>query len=237
VAASTDSFRAGKRLWNPADDETLRRRYPHTRTSTLAQQLRRSLSSVYVRAAGLGLHKSAAYLASPDACRLRRVGDEHPGKATQYRKGNVPLNKGLRRPGWSPGRMRETQFKKGSRSGKAAQHWMPIGSTRLIDGYVYVKVADVPSVPYTVNWLPLHILEWERVNGPLPAGSVLVFRNHERMDIRLANLECITRRELMARNTVHNLPKPLAQAVQLLGALNRQLRRRTRDGKHDRRTA
>jgi hypothetical protein len=32
----------------------------------------------------------------------------------------------------------------------------------------------------------------------------------------------------MARNTVQNLPKPLTQAIQLLGALTRQIRRRTR---------
>ena len=37
---------------------------------------------------------------------------------------------------------------------------MPIGSTRLMDGYVYFKVADVPNVPYTVNWLPLSVTDW-----------------------------------------------------------------------------
>ena len=94
---------------------------------------------------------------------------------------------------------------------------MPIGSTRLVDGYVYVKVADVPNVPYTVNWLPLHILEWERVHGPLPAGHCLWFTDGDRLHVDVANLELITRRELMARNTVHNLPAPLAEAVQLLG--------------------
>jgi len=56
---------------------------------------------------------------------------------------------------------------------------------------------------------------------------VVIFRNADHADIRLENLELITRRELMLRNSVHNLPKPLAQAVQLLGALNRQIRRRT----------
>jgi len=220
-----DQYRAGKRLWSPADDATLRRVYPHVPTSTLARQLRRSDAAIAQRAKNLGLKKSAAYLASPAACRLRR-GDE-VGAAFRFPKGHVPANKGTRRPGWSAGRMRETQFKKGARSGKAAAHWMPIGSTRLVDGYVYVKVADVPNVPYTVNWLPLHRLEWERVHGPLPAGHCLWFTDGDRLHVDVANLELHTRAENMARNSVHTLPKPLAQAVLLLGALERQLRRRT----------
>jgi hypothetical protein len=47
-----------------------------------------------VRAHALGLEKTEAYRASPAACRLRRVGSEHPGRATQYPKGHVPANKG-----------------------------------------------------------------------------------------------------------------------------------------------
>jgi hypothetical protein len=76
---------------------------------------------------------------------------------------------------------------------------------------------------------------WEAANGPLPAGHAIAFKNGDKTDIRLENLECIARRELMARNTVHNLPKPLAQAIQLLGALNRQIntKEKQNDEKHD----
>lgn len=88
-------------------------------------------------------------------------------------------------------------------------------------------MSDVPNVPYTVNWKAEHVLIWMAARGAVPAGHAVVFRNGDKADIRLENLECIARRALMARNSVHNLPKPLAQAVQLLGALNRQIRRRT----------
>lgn len=224
--ASVDRYRAGKRLWSAADDRALRRLYPDTPTQALARQLRRSLSATYMRARILGVAKSAAYRLSPHACRLRR--GDNVGARFRYPKGHVPANKGLRRPGWSPGRMRETQFKKGTLNGHAAAHLMPIGSTRLVDGYVYVKVAAVTNVPYTVNWLPLHILEWERVNGPLPAGHCLWFTNGDRTDVRLDNLELHTRAENMRRNSIHNLPAPLAETIQLLGALNRQIRRKAK---------
>jgi hypothetical protein len=95
------------------------------------------------------------------------------------------------------------------------------------DAALYVKVADVPNVPHMVNWLPLHILEWERAHGPLPAGHCLSFKDGDRRHVDLANLELRTRADNMRRNSVHNLPKALAQTVQLLGALTRQINRRT----------
>lgn len=224
---TSDRFRAGKRLWSAADDRTLREIYPDTATTVVAQRLRRSLTATYGRARLLGLSKSAAYLASPDACRLRR--GDNVGAAFRYPKGHVPANKGTRRPGWAPGRMRETQFKRGTLNGHAAAHLMPIGSTRLIDGYVYVKVAAVPNVPHTVNWLPLHVIEWERVHGRMPAGHCLWFKDGDRLHVDLENLELRTRAENMRRNSIHHLPKPLAETIQLLGALNRQIRRRTQN--------
>lgn len=218
-----DRFRAGKRLWSDADDAALRARYPHEPTGDLARSLRRTVTAVYQRARINGLVKSAAYLASPAACRLRR--GDHVGAQTRFRRGNVPLNKGLRRPGWAPGRMRETQFKRGQRSGIAVTLWKPIGTERLSkDGYLERKINN--DLPLQRRWRAVHLILWESANGPLPSGHAIAFRNGDKTDIRLDNLECITRAALMARNTVHNLPKPLAQTIQLMGALNRQIRRK-----------
>lgn len=209
----------------------MRKRYPHDPTPAIARALRRTIYSIYGRADKLELTKSATYLASPSACRLRR--GNNVGAAFRFQKGHVPANKGLRRPGWSAGRMKETQFKKGYR-----QRWRPVGSTRLVDGYVYRKVSDTPNVSWTKNWKPDHVLAWTSAHGSIPAGHALAFKNGDRTDIRLDNLECISRRELMTRNSVHNLPKPLAKTIQLLGALNHQICRRTRsDEKQNPRSA
>jgi hypothetical protein len=225
TAQTGDRFRAGKRLWDPADDAILRARYPHESSATIAKDLRRSLPAIYVRAQALGLKKSAAWLASDASSRIRR--GNHGGVAFQFKKGQVPFNKGLRRPGWSPGRMRETQFKPGVRRGIAVRLYKPIGTERVSkDGYLERKIND--DLPLQRRWRFVHLILWESVHGPLPRGHAVVFRNGDKTDIRLDNLECITRRALMARNTVHNLPAPLAQTVQLLGALTRQIRRRTK---------
>ena len=217
----TARYLAGKRLWEPEDDAQLAARYPHERTDAIAADLRRTLTAVYGRAGKLGLEKSAEYLASPPACRLRR-GDE-VGKAYRWPPGHEPANKGLRRPGWARGRMKETWFQKGERRGRAALVYKPIGSERVSkDGYLERKVSE--DLPFQRRWRFVHVLVWEAAHGPVPPAHAGAFRNGNRRDVRLENLEIISRRELMRRNTVHNLPAPLAQAVQLLGALNRRIR-------------
>lgn len=216
-----------RRPWSADDDALIRALYPDTPTAELARRLNRSLSSVYQRSQTLGLHKSAAYLASPAAGRT----NGRQGIGTRFEKGHAPANKGLRRPGYAPGRMRETQFKPGQRGSR----WMPIGSTRVVGGYEYTKTSDIRStkggrgfVPWTRNWQPTHVLLWEAKHGPLPKGHAVAFKNGDKRDIRLDNLELITRGDLMRRNTLHNLPKPLAQTYQLIGALNRKINRKAR---------
>ena len=234
TAVSGDRFRAGKRLWNPEDDSLLVARYPHESTAAVARALRRTPCAIYARAGILGLAKSAEYLASPEACRLRRR--DNVGAPYRFKKGHVPANKGLRRPGWAPGRMKETQFKKGERNGVAVRLCRPIGAERISkDGYLQRKVND--DLPLQARWRAVHVLLWEATHGPLPRGHAITFSNGNRRDIRLDNLVSVTRRELMARNTVHNLPAPLAQTIQLLGALNRQIRRRGSHEEQDRRPA
>lgn len=52
--------------------DVLRTLYPKISTKHLARSLGRTESAIYGKAAGMGLRKSAEYLASADACRLRR---------------------------------------------------------------------------------------------------------------------------------------------------------------------
>lgn len=214
-----------RRAWTAVDDAELRELYPHVQTAKLVEVLRRTVTALYGRAQLLGVEKSAEYLASDDACRLRR-GDE-VGRPHRFPKGHVPANKGLKRPaGWSPGRMRETQFKKGVSLNK-----MPIGSTRPIKGgYLLLKVAEVPNVPYYVNWKLLHVINWERANGkPMPPKHCLRFRDGNVQNCDPSNLELISMRENAARNHHRHLPEPLKRAIYAKGALNRRIHRMERD--------
>lgn len=215
-------------VWSEEEAQQLRALYPDTRTDQIAAALGRTVQQIYAKADGLGLKKSAAYLASPDACRLRRGGGI--GTATRFQPGQVAHNKGKTMQ--TVGRMAETQFKPGHRGGRALENYQPIGAERISkDGYRQRKIND--DLPIYKRWRAVHILLWEAEHGPLPAGHALAFRNGDKADMRLDNLELLLRRELMARNTVHNYPKPVAELMQLRGALVRQINaRKKRDERH-----
>ena len=217
-----------RRRWSDADLVQLCALYPDTPTLQLARKLKRTITAVYATARALGITKSAAYLASPAGCRLRR--GDNIGVAYQFKKGHVPANKGLRRPGWARGRMVETQFKKGGFPVNRDPDFYVLGALRVnTDGYIDMRVSFDKGGK---GWRALHRILWEDAHGSVPRGHVVIFKNRDKLDVALDNLELITFAENMRRNTIHNLPAPLRDTIQLLG----QLRRRINE-KQDRRSA
>lgn len=104
-----------------------------------------------------------------------------------FKAGRVPFNKGQKGlGGWEP-----TQFKKGNRP----HNYKPVGTERVNgEGYVDVKVAD-PS-----KWRSKHIIVWERENGNVPQGHVVIFGDGDRSNIVLENLILISRKQLVVLN-------------------------------------
>lgn len=218
----------GRHQWTAAEDALLRRRYPDEQAAAIARDMGFRVSQVHQRAAKLGLHKSEAFKESDRSGRIAR-GRQHPNMiAHRFPKGHVPANKGLRRPGWAPGRMGETQFKKGQLSGRAREVVQPIGAERLNkDGILQRKVNN--DLPFQRRWKAVHTIVWEAARGPVPRGHVVVFRDHNRRNFDLANLELVSWQENMRRNSYHNrYPKEVARLIQLKGALNRKINRKTR---------
>ena len=207
------------RHWTKEHLEKLASWYPHVSTAEIAERLGSSLSRVYCKAHKLGLKKSADYMAR----QLEKCGEEiaRLGKDTRFKPRLTPWNKGLEGIG---GGGSETQFKKGEISGRARELMKPLGSERIsVEGYLERKIDDTPGLQWNRQWERVHKILWESAHGPVPKGHVVVFKNGDKMDIRLDNLECITRVELMGRNTYHNYGKEIAQLVQLRGAISRKI--------------
>lgn len=206
--------------WTKAQLALLRKLYPNTPTRDVAKACAHSLGSTYRQVAKLALKKSPEFLASPESGRLEH--HLYRGEASRFKKGHVPMNKGLRRPGWSRGRMAETQFKKGEKP----HTWQPIG-TEVVrkDGYIWIKVSD-DAKPARRNWKSKHQAIWEAANGPVPPGHMVGFKDGDNRNFALDNLELVSRAERLRRNSVHNLPPELVQVVQLRGAIHRQINKR-----------
>ncbi|MGH8373260.1 MAG: HNH endonuclease signature motif containing protein [Gammaproteobacteria bacterium] len=217
-----------RKVWAPAELKKLRKLYPDTKTDKLVDIFGCSVRSIYRQAKTHGITKSAAYLATPDACRLRR--GEHVGKQFWFPKGHVPANKGLRRPGYARGRMRETQFKKGAKP----QTWKPIG-TEVVDAYGYLKrkVRDGMK-PAVYNWDFVHRLLWTEHHGPVPKGHIVAFKDGNKTNIVIENLELRSHGQNMRHNSIHNLPPELRQVIQLTGAVRAHVTRRQRREEQDR---
>lgn len=205
--------------WTPTEVEMLTRLYADTPTAELASLFGRPAHSVFGKARSLGLSKSSDFFESAASGRLRR--GENVGKATRFQKGHVPANKGLRRPGFSPGRMGEGQFRKGEKP----KNWKPVGSERIFGGYLQRKMTDTGYPPR--DWKFVHRLVWEAANGPIPSGHVVIFKDGNRSNVALPNLELVNRAELGRKNVIWNrYPRELAETICLAGALKRKINRR-----------
>lgn len=191
--------------------------YAEMESKPLAAMLGRSPKTIAQVARKYGVYKSAAFIATH--------------KCGRFDRGDQPWNKGKKLPNWTRGRMAETQFKKGSRTGAAALNWRPVGTIREDpEGYMRIKIREWKSgdrfgFGNPEIWPFLHRHNWVKEKGPIPAGHVVVLRDGDKKNCAVGNLELITRSALMARNTIHNLPGPLKNLIQLNGILKRKIRR------------
>lgn len=203
---------AGK-PWTNGDDAVLRTLYADTPSHQLTAILGRTDRSIYSRAKLLGLQKSAEYLAGPHAARLT----SEAGKETRFQKGHSTWNAGLK--GWKAGgRSPDTQFKPGGRP----HTWRPIGSERISkDGYLQRKVTDTGYPPR--DWVGVHILQWREHRGEIPPGHIVVFRDRNKHNLKLDNLELISRAENCRRNSIHRYPPELKAGMRTLARLKRAI--------------
>ncbi len=210
----------GRRCWTKAEDRELRRLYANTPLRELKARFKCPERRIYNRAHRLGLTKKRECIKEQG-----RRNSMHPrAVGHRFAQGHVPANKGLRRPGYARGRMRETMFKPGHKP----QTWKPIG-TEVVDGdgYRKVKVTD-DRMPVRRNWRHAHVMLWETLHGPVPAGYAVAFVNGDKTDIRIENLHLVCRAEIMRQNTIHNLPEPLKEIIHIRAGLVRRINHQRR---------
>lgn len=201
-------------------NDIIRQRYPFEPTKKIADDLGLSEGSVYNRAYAMGIKKDPVYLRST----------QYPpgylgGKATQFKKGTIPPNKGQKMSKEVYDKVAHTMFKKGT----IPPNTQPIGTIhqRKDTGgkmYLYIKLADS-------KWQLLNRYTWEMHNGPIPKGMVVVYKDGDYMNNDINNLLMITMKENMARNTIQRLPKELQQVMRLKCKLIKKINNGTKQTK------
>ena len=210
--------RRDKHLWTADEEAMLSARYPHENTVTLAAELGLHHRKVHSKAARMGLKKTPEYLREQLAAAGRKV--QPFGSATRFGVGFPPWNKGLK--GLNIGGT-ASRFKPGNRP----HTWVPVGTERVVeDGVLERKVTD--DGPARHHWRPVHRIVWEAAHGPMPKGHVIRFRDGDKRNFALDNLHLVTRAELLAENSVHNLPENLKDLIRTKGRLTRLINDHTR---------
>jgi len=206
-----------KRFWTPEEIEILRQFYPNTRTEDLAQIMGVKVSRLYNKALEIGLKKSEAYMKAEMERQAERM--RNMDGSSRFQPGHKTWNKGTK--GIHLGG-KETQFKKGN----LPHNHKPIGHERINrDGYLERKVADEFGPLKRFNFRAVHRILWEEAHGPIPKDHVVVFKNKDKLDVRLENLEMISMRENAIRNGKARFPPEVRAAIQAKAVLTRRINR------------
>ncbi|MDD4217470.1 MAG: HNH endonuclease signature motif containing protein [Bacteroidales bacterium] len=189
-------------VWHGERLNTLIKFYPETKNTELAVML--GVSEYAIRMAGFKfkLKKSDDYL-------------KHARKKTQFRKGNIPANKGQKMPSELRAKVEHTFFKKGH----TPFNYRPVGSERVtVDGYVEVKTND-PNI-----WALKHRRVWETNHGKIAKGFNVQFKDKNRQNCDISNLYIIKRDKQILQNSIMRYAPELRKSMKLISKLNRKIK-------------
>lgn len=212
----------GSPHWTTTELQSLASLYPDTSNAVLSRVFNRPARAIGLKARSMGLKKSAKFMAY---------------ESGRIRPGQTPWNKGVKGSTGTQAGCLATQFRPG-RDPSEARNYRPIGSLRITkDGYLEQKTTDDQSVYPARRWVAMHRIVWERENGQVPPGHIVVFRQGMLTTdtdlITVDRLECITRAENMRRNTYHRYGKEVAQLIQLRGVITRKIREKEKELEHE----
>ena len=195
-----------RKFWTHEQEQIVRDHYADSSPQQMNKLLNGEfdIRQIAHKAKIIGIRKSAAY--------KQIYGLSENGQFLPHRD---PPNKGKHfRAG---GRSAETRFK----PGQVPANWKPVGSTRItVDGYLEIKTEEGMH-----KWRLLHREVWKQHHGKYPPpGTALIFKDGNKLNCRdISNLELVTRKQLMQRNTVHNLPESLKEVVRLRASIIRRI--------------
>ena len=217
-----DKASNGKRYWSPVEISYLKSNYEHTRNSELSKIMGRSTRQLYYMANRLKLHKSKAIIA--DMAREKAIDPDFPFRQHIFKKGQVAYNKGLKQADYMSAeaieRTKKTRFQKGHKPANMTEIGTKIKDT---DGYEIIKVANPSTWEYTHRYL------WKQHNGDIPKDHIVRFKDGDKTHITIDNLELISLKENMMKNSIQRYPEELRNTILYLGSLNRRLNKKLKE--------
>ncbi len=217
-----------RHIYTEVEDKLIMELYPKNPTELIAEKLNVTIYSVYARANLLGVKKDATYLLNQNKILGKRLAASDLGH--RFEKGIIPVNKGKKQTEYmSPEgieRTKNTRFKKGQ-TATHLQHFKDRMITKRFDSkiqrpYWWIRISKRV-------WKMYHVEVWERDNGPVSKGNIIVFKDGNSLNCIIENLECITLAENMRRNTIQRYPEELKSTFRLIGKLKKKIENAQQD--------
>lgn len=206
-----------RQFWTDEELKILTELYPKTTAKDIAERLNKKEGSVYYKAFVLGLKKDEDFKRETS----RQMALKN-GSNSRFKKGLIPFNKGKKIEEYLPPekieKLKKTSFKKGN----IPHNTKYDGYERISkDGYVEVRVA--PG-----KFVLKHRLIWEEHFGSIPKGKIIIFKDGDKTNLDISNLEMIDREENAIRN--NNLPG-YPRELQKVDYLRVKLKNKIKNGK------
>lgn len=164
-----------RKIWTESDETFLKENYGPMTAIEIGKILNLSRSSIQNKVNKMGLK------GTPKG---------------RFNKGFTPWNKNKKGLIFSP----DTQFKKGH----IPIHTQEIGTIKIRHhkrnncDYIYLKI--------TINkWVLYHRYIWEQINGQIPKGHNIQFRDGNTLNVNIDNLYIISRKEQIRNNSGNHL--------------------------------
>ncbi|MBS1776013.1 MAG: HNH endonuclease [Bacteroidetes bacterium] len=193
--------------WRYEDEQRFIELYPHNSNAELAEMFGKSEATINAAAFKLNLYKTPEF---------------HYERSSKgfFKPGQEPPNKGKPMPKDVYERCKATMFKKGNVPYNTNYN----GHERISkDGYTEIRIRKG-------KYVLKHRLVWEQHKGKIPRGYIVVFKDRNPKNITIENLEMITLKENMRRNSIHNYPAEIKQVIRLNKKLKRAINEKQNSG-------
>lgn len=192
------------------------KRYPNERAVDISADYNVSVTHIYKTAHRYGVCKSEEFRSSPASGRIQKGQRLSP---------NTEFKKGVSNPGRNPEliiknkikrlKWKESLFKKGHKPYNTAKD----GEIRFRPGvgYYFIRIAEN-------NWEFYHRHLWKKHHGSIPEGHNILFKDGNKKNCVIENLECISNSELGEKNRHTKYPYELQKAIEDRNRLSKLLK-------------
>jgi len=139
------------------------------------------------------------------------------GRTGFFKKGSIPFNKGKKFD--AGGRSHLTRFIKGNKP-----HNKKFEGHEMVnkEGYTLISIKEKnPHTGYERRYVLKHRYLWKQANGEIPEKHIITFKDGDKLNLKLSNLECIPMVENMFRNQMQykELPNEVKETANLVAKL------------------